>query len=77
MGEEAKLYCMGILKGLYMFEKEAITEFQDWAVDAPHETFKQILEDWRKGGGNRKHIKDMEIFVKENCPEWYKPGLED
>lgn len=77
MRQEAKLYCMGILKGLYMFEKKATTQFQDWAIDAPHETYKQILEDWRKKTGNHKHLKDMDKFIKENCPEWYKPNPEE
>ncbi len=49
MDEEAKLHCMGILKGIYKFEKEAATEFQDWAVDDPHDNFIHIFEEWRKG----------------------------
>lgn len=72
MHEEAKLYCMGILKGIYKFENEASTEFQDWAVDDPHENFKQVLEEWREGNKNPKNLKEMDEFVKKNFPEWYK-----
>jgi len=65
MGEEAKLFCMGILKGLYRFEKEASTEFQDLAIDSPHEYFRQTLEDWTKGIRDSKRIEDMDKFVKK------------
>lgn len=60
MKEESKLHCMGILKGLYKFEKEATTEFQDWAVDDPHENFKHILDEWRKWNMDQKDMKEMD-----------------
>ncbi len=72
LADEAKLRCMGILKGLYKFEKEAATEFQDWAVDDPHENFKQVLQEWRKGNKDPKDLEEMDEFIKRNCPEWYK-----
>jgi hypothetical protein len=49
MDEEAKLHCMGILKGIYKFEKDATTEFQDWSGDDPHVYFIQVFEEWEKG----------------------------
>jgi len=39
MNKEAKTCCMGILKGIYQFEKESTSEFKDWAVDVPGECF--------------------------------------
>ncbi len=72
MAEEAKLHCMGILKGIYKFEKEATTEFQDWAVDDPHENFKHIFEEWRKRNKDTKDLEEMDEFIKKNCPDWYK-----
>ncbi len=72
MDEEAKLHCMGILKGIYKFEKEAITEFQDWAVDDPHDNFIQVFEEWRKENKDPKNLEDMDDFVKKNFPKWYK-----
>lgn len=72
MGEEAKLHCMGILKGIYKFEKEATTEFQDWAVDDPYDNFKQVFDEWGKGDKGPKNLEEMDEFVKRNCPEWYK-----
>jgi len=36
MDVEAKLQCMGILKGIYKFEIDATTEFKDCSGDDPH-----------------------------------------
>ncbi len=72
IAKEAKLHCMGILKGLYKFEKEAVTEFQDWAVDDPHDNFRHILDEWRKEVGDLNDIEEMDEFIKKNCPEWHK-----
>jgi len=71
MHEEAKFHCMGILKGIYMFEKEGTAEFQDWVVDVPHETFMYLFEEWRKGS-NSQNRKEMDEFVKRNFPIWHK-----
>jgi len=75
MDEEAKLHCMGILKGIYKFEKEATTEFQDWAVDDPHDNFKQVFEEWMEGNKDPKNLEEMYDFVKKNFPKWYKDIL--
>ncbi|MCX9012799.1 MAG: hypothetical protein OIN66_16985 [Candidatus Methanoperedens sp.] len=71
MAEEAKIHCMEILKGLYKFEKEAATEFQDWAVDDPHDSFRHILEEWGKRNKDPKDVEEMDEFIKKNCSEWY------
>lgn len=71
MKEEARLHCMGILKGIYKFEKEATTEFQDWAVDDPHDNFRHIFEEWRKRNNDPKDMEEIDEFIKKNCPEWY------
>jgi hypothetical protein len=42
MLQEAKLYCMGILKGIYQYEEDSESEFKDWASDIPGETFGYI-----------------------------------
>lgn len=33
MHQEAKLYCMGILKGIYQYEEDSGSEFKDWTTD--------------------------------------------
>ncbi len=66
MYAEAKNCCMGILKGIYQFEKESKSEYKDWAVDAPKEYFKNVLDDWRKSCKNPKDVKAVEEFIKKN-----------
>ncbi|ODS42595.1 MAG: hypothetical protein MSIBF_04625 [Candidatus Altiarchaeales archaeon IMC4] len=72
MNKEAKTYCMGILKGIYQFEKESTTEFADWAVDDPKEYFESVLDKWGKETKDQKDMTDIEDFIKKNMPDWYK-----
>ncbi len=77
MDEKAKLHCMGILKGIDQFEREGTTEFKDWAVDAPHENFMQVFEEWRNENTNPKNLDEMDEFIKRNFPKWYRSVLEE
>lgn len=77
MDEKAKLHCMGILKGIDKFEREATTEFQDWAVDDPHENFIQVVEEWRKENKNPENLEEMDGFIKNNFPKWYSDVLKE
>lgn len=70
MQNQAMCYCMGILKGIYKFEKESLVEYKDWAPDVPSEFFHQILDDWRKSRRSREDIKKMEEFIEKDCPDW-------
>ena len=72
MDEEAKLHCMGILKGIYKFEIDATTEFQDWSGDDPHVYFIQVFEEWEKGNKDINKLEEMHLFIKKNCAKWYK-----
>jgi hypothetical protein len=60
MFAEAKDYCTGILKGICKFENKSISEYKDWAVDAPPEFFEQVLDDWKKG---QKGVTDEELIA--------------
>ena len=75
MDEKAKLHCMGILKGIDQFEREATTEFKDWAVDAPNENFIEVFNEWRKENNNPKNLEEMDEFIKKNFPKWYSDVL--
>ena len=44
MTQEAKLYCMRVLKGIYMYKYDSSSEFKDWATDIPGECFRSLLE---------------------------------
>lgn len=65
---EWKLYCMGILLGLYKYEKESNEDFKDWVADAPGHFFQDILKGWIKECPNTEMLKEMDSFIKENCP---------
>ncbi|MBW1777277.1 MAG: hypothetical protein JRJ54_06750 [Deltaproteobacteria bacterium] len=71
MLQEAKLYCMGILKGIYQYEEDSESEFKDWASDVPGETFGYILREWGKNR-NKKDKLEMKDFIKTEFPAWSK-----
>ncbi len=63
---------MGVLKGLYIYEKESKSEFKDWATDIPGECFNSVLDNWRDRVLKNDHIIEMDSFLKEVCPDWIK-----
>ena len=71
MDEEAKLHCMGILKGIDKFEREATTEFKDWAGDDPYENFIQVFNEWRKENKHPENLEEMVEFMKANHIKWH------
>jgi hypothetical protein len=71
MHQEAKLYCIGILKGIYQYEDESGSEFKDWATDIPGETFGSILRNWAKNSNN-KDKKEMKNYIHAECPNWFE-----
>ena len=75
MLQEAKLYCMGILKGIYQYEQDSQSEFKDWAADVPGETFGCILSQWGKNR-NKKDKQEMKGFIKNEFPAWSKWAID-
>jgi len=71
MYQEANLYCMGMLKGIYQYEEDSESEFKDWASDVPGERFGYILREWGKNRNNTDK-KEMKNFVKKEFPAWSK-----
>jgi hypothetical protein len=67
MSHDAKICCMGILKGIHRYETESRSAFKDWAVDVPGECFGDILDEWKKRTRNRDHIDEMDMFLKREC----------
>jgi len=67
---EAKKHCLGILDGIYKFEKESPSEYKDWAVDAPREYFKHVLKEWKSGQNNPEDVAEVEDFIKKNFAGW-------
>lgn len=70
MHQEAKLYCMGIAKGIYQYEEDSTSEFKDWAVDVPGVSYDYILNEWEKRGIDVKDKKEMRAFLSDACPNW-------
>lgn len=72
MPQEAKLYCMGVLKGLYMYEHDSKSEFKDWATDIPGECFSYLLDEWKKRTKKESDINEMNDFLMKECKNWLK-----
>ena len=66
MLKEAALYCRGVLKGIYKFDKDSSTQYKEWAVDAPGEYFAYILDDWKKLYKGRLPLVSMKGFLETN-----------
>lgn len=75
MAKEAKLYSMGILKGIYQYEQESKSEFKDWAADVPAECFGYLLLEWKKRASNENDLKEMGEFIEKKCGKWAKWAL--
>jgi hypothetical protein len=70
MANEAKLYCMGVLKGIYQYEQISESKFKGWAADIPGECFGYLLDEWRKRSGNVNDHKEMGEFITKECGKW-------
>ncbi len=66
---EARDYCMGILKGIRQFDEESTSQFKDWAEDAPGEIFDRILDDWKKACKTPEHLQEMEEFIQQGLTD--------
>jgi len=75
MPEEAKLYCMGVLKGIYKYVQESESEFKDWAEDLPEECFKDLLKEWKKRAKNEEDFNEMNKFLEKECNKWAEWAL--
>ena len=71
MLKHEKLFCMGILKGIFLFEKESESEYKREASDAPWTTFFSVYRDWKKTCRSAKSIKDVKEFIRTECPKYY------
>jgi hypothetical protein len=69
MHQEAKLYCMGILKGIYQYQENSGSEFKDWATDLPGESFGDILSEWGKSC-DKNDKKEIKTFINKEFPDW-------
>jgi len=60
----AKAYCIGIIKGLWRFDEESISDFKDWVTDAPGEYVDTVFDEWKKGDPSDEDIAEVMGFVE-------------
>lgn len=66
-------YIQGVLKGLYRFQKEATTDFSDYAEDYPESFATDILGDWSKRHPDESSGRELlRVFLSDQCPDWAK-----
>jgi hypothetical protein len=70
--EQEAAYCMGVILGMYRYERESESEFRQWAVDIPAEFGDFLLNKWRKRNPDKVRINAMHEFIRTRCPEWAK-----
>ncbi len=76
--EQASACCLGILQGIYDFDKDSSTQYKEWGVDAPEEYFGQVANAWENIYHGKPPLLKLEGFVKEHCPdyaEWFARHL--
>ena len=72
MPEQEAVYCMGVIFGIYRYEREAKSEFREWCEDIPVECAGFLLEEWRTRNREMASVGAMDEFIDEHCPEWAK-----
>ncbi len=70
LAEERDRYVLGVLQGIYAFEHETQTDFQEWAPDDTGEAFRWILDEWKKTRKGKRARQQMHEALAERCPEW-------
>jgi hypothetical protein len=72
MPEQETAYCMGVIVGVYRYERESKSDFREWSVDIPAECAGFLLDRWRERNREKDSADVMQEFIRERCPEWSK-----
>jgi hypothetical protein len=70
MTYEANKLCMGLLLGLYRFDRESESELKNWAVDAPSGFASSVLDAWKAGKPKRKDTAALREFIVDELGRW-------
>jgi hypothetical protein len=70
--EQEAVYCMGVIFGIYRYEREAESEFKQWSEDIPAECGHLLLDKWRGRNPDGARINAMHEFIRTRCPDWAK-----
>jgi hypothetical protein len=65
-------YCMGVLLGIYRYERESKSEFRSWCKGIPGLYADLLLTQWQERTKGTAAIPAVRNFVRERCPEWTK-----
>jgi hydrogenase maturation factor len=55
----AKAHCVGIVRGLKMYEEGSSSDLADWVADAPSEYVDTVVEEWKKGNPASEDIAEV------------------
>jgi hypothetical protein len=72
MHVQANQMCMGLLLGLYRFERESRSEFKNWAVDAPAAFAEAVIDAWKEGVPEQAAIQEVKEFIDRELNGWVK-----
>jgi hypothetical protein len=72
MPEQEARYCLGIISGLYRYERESKTEFRQWSEDIAGDCAGLLLDEWRQRNPAEDGSDAMRALPAERCPEWVK-----
>ncbi len=55
-----------------LLKLQDLAAYQDQkpAFQARRESFSRVLDDWKKDCKRSEDLKEMEKFIKKNCPIW-------
>jgi hypothetical protein len=70
--EQETAYCMGVIFGIYRYERESKSEFGKWSQDIPAECGGFLLDKWRERNRKKASNNAMHEFIRTHCPEWAK-----
>ena len=70
MNTEANQMCMGLLLGLYRFERESMSQFKNWAPDASIIFAEAVVDAWKAGPLSRADVKAVKAFIEDELAGW-------
>ena len=70
MNTEANRMCMGLLMGLYRFERDSVSEFKDWAPDAPIIFAETVVGAWKDGAPSQADVAAVKSFIEDELGRW-------
>jgi hypothetical protein len=70
--DQQATYCMGLLLGIYRYERESKSEFRSWCEDIPGLYANLLLTQWQERNKGTAVITAVRNVIRESCPEWTK-----